>query len=104
MIEEDKRRWHIGKEIPISVLGFLLIQTILLVIWLTGVARDASDARTEMIALRAEVRNLVAPLAVNATRVEIISAQLVRLEAQVESIRQEQGRNRRDPEQGRRSK
>ena len=94
MIEEDKRRWHIGKEIPISVLGFMLIQTILLVIWLTGVARDASDAKTETVSLRAEVKNLVAPLAVNAARVEIISAQLARLEAQVESLRQDQARYR----------
>lgn len=51
---QQRSGWHIGREIPITIVGFLGVQTIFLVIWLANLSSSVNTAVTSLAELKQE--------------------------------------------------
>lgn len=93
---EEKRRWHLGKEIPISVLLVLLLQTAGIIWWARGLTAEVATNTSETLLLRIDFKSLngivsaqTLPI-VNAAKIAALEHELVILHEEVKIMRAEQ--------------
>lgn len=93
---EERRRWHVGKEIPVSVLLVLIIQTFGIVWWARGLTAEVATNTSETLLLRTDLKTLNTSVTaqtlpiINAAKIVALERELVILHEEVKAIRSEQ--------------
>lgn len=55
MSETDSpSKWHIGKEIPLALIGTIIAQTVAAIWWAAGVSRDIYYIKQDIVYLKAQ--------------------------------------------------
>ena len=100
-MSEDRRGWHVGKEIPLAMLVALLLQTAGVVWWASGVSRDVQELirriaiqELKVETMTKEMRDATTPSAVAAVQIQALFNQVSELRSQVEALRNDRNRNR----------
>lgn len=87
-MQTDQRRWHLGKEIPVSVILMLLIQTGAVLIWGSRLTAEVTTNTSETMLLRVKVEEI--RTAVNSQTLPAINAaKISELEKNQAVIREE---------------
>lgn len=96
-MENDNRRWHIGKEIPVSVLMVLILQTVGVVWWARGLTAEVGTARAEIADIKIEVKELRVEVsggrttpAINAANIAALEKKVITLELRLDRVQDEQ--------------
>lgn len=96
-VENDRRNWYIGKEIPVAIIATVALQTAGIIWWAAGVSSDVRDLSRRMVIMESKVEQTskvvndgAAPAAVMSLRVDFLASQVNALRDQVEASRRHQ--------------
>lgn len=101
--EFDRRRsedhWHFSRSIPISVLGVVFVQSIVVIWWLAGLAHkvEGQGERTKEISsqlnvVSSSITTSSAQLTINTVEIAAIKSQISELRSRLDSVQAEQAR------------
>lgn len=101
---EERRGWHVGREIPVALLVTLVLQTGGFIWWMSKIDATVSAQGQAITEVKAKVETVAAstsaaaalPL-VTQTRVDSIENQTKELRSTIEAMRSEWRRGYRDP-------
>lgn len=92
---EERRGWHIGREVPAAMLIGLIIQTCSFIWWLSGLSSTVAAQAATLMKLEARVETIAAAsqlTAINQAKMLTVEAELKELRSSVDRLLTEQAR------------
>jgi len=83
-IDEEKRHWHIGKEIPVAVIIMLAVQTVAFIVWIAGLAKTVEHQQLAITKIEVTLKEL--SMSMSNPMVPINTANIVALEKKVVAL------------------
>ena len=92
---EQRRHWHIGREIPVAVLVMLAAQTVAFVVWIAGLAKTVENQGVAIAKIELTLKELTGAVAnpmgaINAANIAALEKKLNALESRVDFVQKTQ--------------
>jgi hypothetical protein len=92
---QERRKWHVGKEIPVTVILALALQTGGFVWWLASLSAKVEETGRTIARLEAQIAGMsqvTTQSILNAAEIASVRIEQARMKAQLDSVQVEQQR------------